>query len=332
MHHIIHDTTVSAKTICDQLSLGMEQGRRHDEVSTVSGVENPSALVAIPPAADVFWLHHGTMCNPVMSTLRSSHPSTVSYARLIKQQQMNAQDLYPDGIVRGTGAVFPTAFTPPAAISTPEELLTTGFGRWATERDVRIVSIDDQGQMFLLTHGTRVGRRPSPAAGWAFTFNYGMGGTVARRLETKGPFNDASSQITNRAQLRAAIAALRFRPWHLEGFTSLVIVTTSLYFYRGATERLPEWVEAGWRRRSDGSKVAHEDLWSVLLGEVERYNHRGLSVHFWRPPFFHSRITVAAAASAAQLPAADRFTDVTPVCIRHTTGAVSEGNNDMDTP
>ncbi|KAK4104137.1 hypothetical protein N658DRAFT_244234 [Parathielavia hyrcaniae] len=58
-------------------------------------------------------------------------------------------------------------------------------------------------------------QRPSKPKGWAFWHAHGPSGNklvAAGRLEKKGPFGDDSIQTSNRAELRAIIAALGFRP------------------------------------------------------------------------------------------------------------------------
>jgi ribonuclease HI len=54
--------------------------------------------------------------------------------------------------------------------------------------------------------------------GWAFTFRPGPEGAVSGVLEQKGPDNEFHEATNNRAELRAAIAALEFRVWWGEGW------------------------------------------------------------------------------------------------------------------
>lgn len=49
---------------------------------------------------------------------------------------------------------------------------------------------------------------------------------VFNRLEEQGPFGNLSIQGNNRAELRAAIAALHLRRWSGEGFITMVIAPT----------------------------------------------------------------------------------------------------------
>jgi ribonuclease HI len=58
------------------------------------------------------------------------------------------------------------------------------------------------------------------------------------RLESRGPNNEEVPLTSNRADLRAVIAALRFWLWNNEGTRRLVIATDSSYVIDGATERV----------------------------------------------------------------------------------------------
>ncbi|RSL66221.1 hypothetical protein CEP51_012860 [Fusarium floridanum] len=98
---------------------------------------------------------------------------------------------------------------------------------------------------------------------WAFQFKPATdreSGITSGRLELTGPWGDYHEHTNNRAQLRAVLAALRFRNWPGEGFTKLVIATDS-----------------------DNREAAkNRDLWQALLGEFERLEELGLMVGFWK--------------------------------------------------
>ena len=143
--------------------------------------------------------------------------------------------------------------------------------------------------------------QPNPKAGWAFVHGPtvpGTSGTASGRLENKGPFGDDSIQSSNRAELRAVIAALRFRHWPGEGFETLTIATDSEYIARGSTEWVRTWVRNNWKT-SGHADVKNRDLWEMLLGEFERQNERGLSIRFWRIPREWNETADAAAKKAA---------------------------------
>lgn len=60
-------------------------------------------------------------------------------------------------------------------------------------------------------------------------------GSVAFRLEEQGPTGEFAEHTSNRAKLRAVIAALQFRPWASEGWRRVVILTDLSYIVYGAT-------------------------------------------------------------------------------------------------
>ncbi|OAQ57224.2 ribonuclease H domain-containing protein [Pochonia chlamydosporia 170] len=176
-------------------------------------------------------------------------------------------------IRRGTGRVFPTKFNPPSATSAPGVLFPAGIGHQAIPPVARFIRRDDSEQLLIYADGACLNNgQPNPKAGWAFVFKPDTNqpsGIVSARLEKKGPFGDAFAQTSNRAELRAVLAALRFRHWRGGGFSTLVFATDSEYVAEGATSWIRGWVRNGWKT-STGADVKNKDMWEVLLGEVER--------------------------------------------------------------
>jgi ribonuclease HI len=86
---------------------------------------------------------------------------------------------------------------------------------------------------------------------------------------------------SNRAELRAAIAAVTMRYWPGEGFIRLVIVTDSEYVVKGVSEWAPKWKGNGWRI-ANGGTVKNQDLWKILLEKVGEYEADGFSVQFFQ--------------------------------------------------
>lgn len=103
------------------------------------------------------------------------------------------------------------------------------------------------------------------------------------RLEAEGPTGERYPQTSNRAELRAVIAALRFRFWFDEGFNKVVIATDSAYVVEGITKWISTWLRNNWRT-SVGADVKNKDLWQLLLWEMERYDVRNTKIQFWRIP------------------------------------------------
>ncbi|KAK8071167.1 hypothetical protein PG997_011370 [Apiospora hydei] len=186
---------------------------------------------------------------------------------------------------RGTGLVFPT--------------------KRAWMRAIRYTLPNDPGKLLLLTDGACLyNGQANPRAGWAFVHHAGTGpndppGIAEGRLESKGPFGDDAIQTSNRAELRAVIAALRFRHWAGENFHTAVIATDSEYVVEGSTVWAKTWVRNGWKT-SGRAPVKNSDLWEMLLGEVERWKDAGMDIQFWRIPREWNGVADAAAKKAAE--------------------------------
>ncbi|KAI0103203.1 ribonuclease H-like domain-containing protein [Nemania sp. FL0031] len=209
--------------------------------------------------------------------------------------------------VRGTGRVFPTRFIPPSTEIKPIELFS---GTRAAAYYPRYLCRDDPQKVLILTDGACLNNgQPNPEAGWAFVFGPGSGNgpaIVSSRLEKEGPFGDPAAQTSNRAELRAVIAALQFRAWAGEGFKTVVIATDSEYVTRGSIVWAKTWIKNGWRK-GDGSEVKNKDLWESLLGEVERHHDEGVSIQFWRIPREWNTVADEAAKKGAEQPAIEKF-------------------------
>lgn len=190
-------------------------------------------------------------------------------------------------IRRGTGRVLPTKFVPPSPACTPYSLFPLGISRQAIPTVTRFIRRDDPEQFLMYTDGACLNNgQANPKAGWACVFRPASttpAGIISGRLENKGPFGSEHGQTSNRAELRAVLAALRFRHWVGEGFSTLVFATDSEYVAKGATEWARGWVRNGWTTRT-GADVKNKDLWEMLLGEAERWHDEGLGIQFWRIP------------------------------------------------
>lgn len=167
---------------------------------------------------------------------------------------------------------------------------------------VRYIHRDERRSALILTDGACLNNgQPNPRAGWAFVHGMGLSGEpaiVSNRLENKGPFGDEGVQSSNRAELRAVIAALRFRHWPGEGIRTMTIATDSEYVVEGSTKWARTWVNNGWKTNANAD-VKNRDLWEMLLGEVEKWDDAGLSIRFWRIPREWNETADAAAKNAA---------------------------------
>lgn len=206
-------------------------------------------------------------------------------------------------IRKGTGRVFPEMFVRPAVDATPDVLFPPGTSYRASPPVLRYIRRDDPQQMLIYADGACLYNGQANArAGWAFVLKPTTRqscGHVSGRLENKGPFGDPSDQTSNRAELRAILAALRFRHWTGEEFKTLVIATDSEYVAKGATQWARTWLRNGWTT-SNGEAVKNKDLWEMLLGEVERWDSWGLKIQFWRIPRKLNAEADQAAKHAAQ--------------------------------
>ncbi|KAH8749552.1 ribonuclease H-like domain-containing protein, partial [Diaporthe sp. PMI_573] len=145
-----------------------------------------------------------------------------------------------------------------------------------------------------------------PRSGWAFFQGESINGVplmVSRRLENQGPWGDEGGQTSNRAELRAVLAALRFRIWRGEGFKTIVFATDSSYVVDGATQWVKTWVKNSWRTKSGmgggDADVENKDLWEMLLGECEKANTMDLAIQFWKIPCKWNTLADQAAKKAA---------------------------------
>lgn len=163
----------------------------------------------------------------------------------------------------GLGRVIPNKFKPPKATDTPQLLFPQRIGVKALPPVHRFIHRNDPSQFLIYTDGACLNNGgANPKAGCAFVYRSPapqVVGHKAFRLENEGPTGKQHPQTSNRAELRAVIAALRFRFWTGEGFNSLVIATDSEYVVEGATKWVRTWLQNGWKTRL-GASVKNKDL------------------------------------------------------------------------
>jgi len=140
----------------------------------------------------------------------------------------------------------------------------------------------------------------NPQAGFAFVYRpsaYNQtgtlthAGTINMRLETMGPTGETYMQTSNRAELRAVIAALQYHDWSADcnrSWRSLVFATDSEYVAVNATERIERWEATGWKLASYKGRapepVKNQDLWKLLLTLIRQLQENGVNIAFWRIP------------------------------------------------
>jgi ribonuclease HI len=199
-------------------------------------------------------------------------------------------------------------FIAPSARDTVESLFTS------RERFVRQT---DPTEIVIYTDGSCLNNgQINPTAGWAFVFrptvtkydgSILINGVVSGRLEINGPSGIPYPQTSNRAELRAVIGALQFKRWDMESTRRLVIATDSIYVATGSTEWLPGWVRNGWQTKTR-SFVKNQDLWQLLLQELQLSQSRGVHVLFWHIPRNCNVVADQAAKEAAGEDAIQDFT------------------------
>jgi ribonuclease HI len=198
-----------------------------------------------------------------------------------------------------------TRFLPPNATDTPETLFAPGLTE-STIPAPRFTRQSNPSEFLIYTDGACSDNGDKDArGGCAFVYrpetspsmipsrttsghsthsmNLHELGASRFRLESRGPTGEVVPQTSNRAELRAVIAALGFRLWNNEGCQRLVIATDSSYVVDGSTEWIKKWKRNGWQTTTH-KPVKNQDLWKELITELERWSEAGVAVLFWLIP------------------------------------------------
>lgn len=154
----------------------------------------------------------------------------------------------------------------------------------------------------------------APRGAFAFVFNEASNGVHARALENKGPTGEVQTHTSNRAELRAVIAFLKFRVWWGEGWKRIVVISDSEYVCKGATTWLRNWAGKNWRTAA-GRPTANRDLWEVLSGLMGTYAEAGCEISFWAVPRSCNTQADAAAKAACRLESSDDYTNVNGILV-----------------
>ncbi|KAK1640140.1 ribonuclease H-like domain-containing protein [Colletotrichum phormii] len=216
-----------------------------------------------------------------------------------------------------SGTLFATTFNPQYSPETmlplePKDLFPPTISMMASPPAFRFINRYNTTEALIYTDGSCLDNGDAEArGGYAFYFKPVRGsdksGLVAMKLEDKGLDGLTYRHTSNRAELRAALAALRYKSWWSEGLKSLVIATDSSYVVNSATDWARSWISKGWRT-SRGEGVKNRDLWEALLLAVEMLHDHGVNVHFWHiPRKFNNEADRAAKDAALVLDACDVF-------------------------
>ncbi|KAJ6551157.1 ribonuclease H-like domain-containing protein [Mycena capillaripes] len=164
-----------------------------------------------------------------------------------------------------------------------------------------VPAFSDLKTMMIYTDGACASNgQATPRGGYAFVFNHTAEGKASGALERKGPDGQVYTHTNNRAELRAVIAALKFRTWWGEGWKRVVIVTDSEYVGKGATTWVRNWARNGWRTAA-GKLAANRDLWEALSELIGAYAEGGCEISFWMVPREWNTLADAAAKAASRL-------------------------------
>ncbi|PHH77851.1 hypothetical protein CDD80_121 [Ophiocordyceps camponoti-rufipedis] len=191
--------------------------------------------------------------------------------------------------VGNTDERFASEFVPPVSTPTPDDLFhrrrpfrqfTVGGLTYREEYAHPLIHKDDAAKALVFVDGSCLDNgRHTSRAGWACVMDDAKTeGIRSGQLELS-----SCPPTSNRAELRAAIAALSAWEWKLMGYTSLVIAADSEYVVKGATDWAQSWVRNGWRTSSRGA-VENRDLWETLVCEIDLRQRNGLTIEFWRIP------------------------------------------------
>ncbi|KAF8846774.1 ribonuclease H-like protein, partial [Acephala macrosclerotiorum] len=185
-------------------------------------------------------------------------------------------------------------------------------------------------EMMIYTDGTlsnngQIGAR----AGCAFVFQSAAGmpipwnppggaycthGTYFFHLEDVGPTGKPEIPASNRAELRAVVAALGYpRTPGPTGATTaledanLVITTDSSYVVDGATQWSRIWETNGWKT-SGGEEAKNQDLWKLLLERLRTLQSTWCTnISFWHVPRSQNVLADSGAKHAAAFLARRKF-------------------------
>ncbi|KAF6833714.1 RNase H domain protein [Colletotrichum musicola] len=171
----------------------------------------------------------------------------------------------------------------------------------------RYVSKENPFKILIFVDGACSSNGTQQAAGGC-SFVCEKGHSAKFRLEDRGPDNKLYRPTSNRAELRATLAASDACPWYKDGFKSIVMATDSTYVAKGATEWSRAWIENGWRGRA--GQVKNRDLWEALLHRIEEFHSRGLFVSFWWIPRKWNTVADRAAKQATEEDAIEWFGNI----------------------
>ncbi|EKD13233.1 RNase H domain protein [Drepanopeziza brunnea f. sp. 'multigermtubi' MB_m1] len=197
--------------------------------------------------------------------------------------------------------IDPSLFEPPRDSDMPQQVF---------ENEYRYIRKSYPHEILIYTDGAcQNNGQNNPQANCAFVFR-----PSAYSPNDKRSYRLAYQHKSNRAKLRAVIAALQFRDWDTDcnvGWRSVVIATDSEYVAINATDRIRRWETSGWEtydwRLSCRVAIKNQDLWKLLLVEIRRLQSKGVHVSFWMIPREWNEMANKYAKVAVGLQASESF-------------------------
>lgn len=204
-------------------------------------------------------------------------------AKLTRESDANDSSSQGQASDADSDVVVASEFLPPRSNDTPRKLFRPVRYDSSFAAVPRWVRRACRGEMLVFTDGACSNNGAVDAsAGCGVIYGPDSVG-FSFRLERCGPTGRKFPQTSNRAELRAVIAALQLRPWYDEGFYRIVVATDSEYVVKGITEWTRSWISRGWVTCAN-RPVKNRDLWECLLAEIKRYHEERADVLFWRIP------------------------------------------------
>ncbi|KAI1455612.1 hypothetical protein F4805DRAFT_459626 [Annulohypoxylon moriforme] len=184
-----------------------------------------------------------------------------------------------------TERLIPEIFSSPPLPVLPSNIFVSTPISYRKE-STRFINREDPKQFAIFAGASCVQELPQyRQAGWAFCFGnhtetqkYMM---MFDRLEDTPVGSSVILLTQDRADVRVLIAILQSRRWAAEGFSSLVIATSSDYVARAISEQLRTWLSYDWRRLAKWEVSDNSDLWQIFLSEVDKCSSEGLNVKIW---------------------------------------------------
>ncbi|KAK4209561.1 hypothetical protein QBC37DRAFT_391177 [Rhypophila decipiens] len=194
------------------------------------------------------WLQDPEAIQMMRDMIRAFTPLTSRLGQELSDTPVNHNPLN----IPVSRRIIPGRFSPPTDVDCQYKVYRPGMPQ--------------EGELVCITAGLCEGK----VAGWAVTVKNPAGKVkfVSGRLEQRGPTGDTRDHTTIRAELRAAVAALRMTDFHTKGVRHVILATNSAYVPFGCTAVIHKWLSTNtWTDM--GKPVDNNDLWNMLLVNID---------------------------------------------------------------